>query len=499
MGIHQEQPRQTIVSVKNLTKRHSRQTVLNNISFDLHEGDVVLLHGPNGAGKTTLLNILTGNTAPDHGTVEFFVNNQLRLVNTPSSWWARLNPVPSLVEKLAAIGIGRSWQNVRLFPSQSLRDNVAVAMPNQPGENPLNALVRAKLVFRREAAVRREAASVLRDLGLGGREGASADKISLGQSKKVAIARAVLAGARTLFLDEPLAGLDNDGIQQIVGFLKQLQSQHSLTLVIVEHAFNIPHLLPLATVGWKMNSGQLTVQSAKDIWNGSLQNKTSLGLACESVTQDLKKISEIHIDGAVLHLFAKRPLPNEPILFEVQNLVVHRGGRLVIGTQLPNGSVKGISFTLYRGMIGILSAPNGWGKTTLLEALAGTIQHTSGEICLAGESISRLKPWDRAKKGIRYVRSTSYEFCELKVEEMFQLFGGRRIPEELVANSHKPFSQLSGGERKMAHLYTTVVDDSFGLLDEPFLGLDAERLRRVITDLFKKARGCIVVIPSELA
>src|SRR6185295_16083726 len=98
-------------------------------------------------------------------------------------------------------------------------------------------------------------------LGLRGREISSCDKISLGQSKRVAIASSVQAGAQILFLDEPLAGLDSPGITDVIALLGQVVREQQITLVIVEHVFNIQRILDLATTVWTLEKGRVRVES----------------------------------------------------------------------------------------------------------------------------------------------------------------------------------------------------------------------------------------------
>jgi len=106
---------------------------------------------------------------------------------------------------------------------------------------------------------------LLMKLGLKDREASSADKISLGQTKRVAIARAVRAGARILFLDEPLSGLDEEGIEEVLALLSSLVQRERLTLVIVEHAFNISRILNLAHTVWTLSDGKIQIDTKQNV------------------------------------------------------------------------------------------------------------------------------------------------------------------------------------------------------------------------------------------
>ena len=247
-----------LLSAKGLLKAFGGQVVLDGVDLELRQGEVVLLRGENGSGKTTLLNVLTGNLEPDAGTIEFRADDSPRTFSFPRRWWQELNPLDHFTpEFVAREGIGRTWQDIRLFGAQSLRDNIAVADPAQPGENPLVALVAPGRTATRDREIKDLADSALDRLGLAGRELSSADKISLGQSKRVGIARAVAGGARILFLDEPLAGLDGKAIVSVLQLLETLVRREGLTLVIVEHVLNQPHLEGLVTTDWLLEGGQI--------------------------------------------------------------------------------------------------------------------------------------------------------------------------------------------------------------------------------------------------
>ncbi len=220
-----------VLRVHGLSKSFGGQRVLDDLSIDLNQGEVVLLRGDNGAGKTTLLNILTGNLEPDAGVIQTHAQGFSESFSFPSRWWHNLNPFNHFTpERLAREGIGRTWQEVRLFSTADLLDNLCVAVPNQIGENPLSSLARYNRMATQEKTIRCNSQILLDKVGLAGRENSSADKISLGQSKRVAITRAVQAGAKILFLDEPLAGLDAKGIEEVLGLLKEISQSKNMTL-----------------------------------------------------------------------------------------------------------------------------------------------------------------------------------------------------------------------------------------------------------------------------
>jgi ABC-type branched-subunit amino acid transport system ATPase component len=247
-----------LLRAEGLKKGFGGHVVLDGLDLELRQGEVVLLRGENGSGKTTLLNVLTGNLEPDAGAIHYLVDGTPLIYRFPRRWWQALNPFDHFApEFVAREGVGRTWQDIRLFGSQTLRENIAGAALGRFGHNPALALFAPPSRRRREVAVAREADAVLARLGLMGREESSADKISVGQSKRVAIARAVAAGARILFLDEPLAGLDRRGINDVLELLGSLVGEQDITLVIVEHVFNQTHLQGLVTTDWLLAGGTI--------------------------------------------------------------------------------------------------------------------------------------------------------------------------------------------------------------------------------------------------
>jgi len=114
-----------LLRIKGLCKAFGGQVVLDGVSLELRRGEVALLRGDNGSGKTTLLNILTGNLEPDAGTIQLFTNGMAENFHFPRRWWQHLNPFDHFSpERVAGEGVGRTWQDIRLFSEQSLCDNI---------------------------------------------------------------------------------------------------------------------------------------------------------------------------------------------------------------------------------------------------------------------------------------------------------------------------------------------------------------------------------------
>jgi ABC-type branched-subunit amino acid transport system ATPase component len=475
-----------LLSARGLRKSFGGQVVLDGVDLELRPGMVVLLDGENGSGKTTLINILTGNLEPDSGEVCYSTDSADLVYRFPQSIFNRLRPLHRFApDTVARKGVGRTWQDVRMFETMSLRDNIAIAQPGQAGENPLWAL----LGRHSDGNGSTSAESVLKRVGLEGREESSGDMISLGQSKRVAILRAVAAGAKILFLDEPLAGLDRTGIDEVLGLLWELVADHDLTLVIVEHAFNQQHLRSMITERWHLASGKLTVCAPDTIISRSSTVpewfQTLADAADEVITEQLPR-------GATLTRFriAGR-FEKEPIL-EIRDLRVKRGRRTVIGLD-DQGQETGFNLTIYKGEIAVLQAPNGWGKSSLFDAVSGVIARSKKSfVNIFGREISSGTPADFARNG--WYTAREHLFSTLSIFEYHRISKTIAAPGNFISKNNS-LATLSGGQLQRFKLGGIANNTSVALLDEPFNGIDAEEVKTLVNKLIPSKFGCVIAVP----
>jgi len=503
-----------LMRAEGLRKAFGGQVVLDGVDLELRQGEVILLRGENGSGKTTLLNILTGCLEPDAGSIQYLADGTPRAYRFPRHWWQELNPFDHFTpEFVAREGVGRTWQDIRLFDSQSLRDNIAVAEPGHPGENPLLAMFAPGASVRRETAINHEADAILARLGLAGREDSSADKISLGQSKRVAIARAVAAGARILFLDEPLAGLDRQGVNDVLSLLESLVADHQVTLIIIEHIFNQPHLHGLITTDWLLANGviQRSCIDKRDSTTALSPLTNSSGTAnprpvwLKLLAGENTEIEDELLPRGALLTRIRRPggskHPLRPVL-EIRDLIVKRGSRTVIGSDEDSNRV-GFSLTLYEGEIAILQAPNGWGKSTLFAAICGLIKVAQGEVLLNGQPLEQLQAWDRARLGISALPSDHHTFPTLRTKDVLKLVGNTNASAaaDLGELDNRVCSSLSGGERQkvaLRALLSSTGAKATLLLDEPFAALDGDSSRNAAENLVSAHFDtCLITSPRE--
>lgn len=480
-----------VLSTRGIHKAFGGQIVLDDVSLDLRAGEVVLLKGENGSGKTTLLNILTGNLEPDRGEVHVDLDGSKERFVWPRQWWKELNPFDHFTpERLAWEGVGRVWQDIRLFPTMTTLENVAVAAQHQKGENPLFALA-SPASIQEEKKNQQQSAAWLCKLGLGGRLDSSCDKISLGQMKRVAIARAIHAGAKVLFLDEPLSGLDKTGVSEVMKYLEDLVQQHSITLVIVEHVYNIPTIMKLADTVWTLSNGRLSMNGTDEENVTGQVVRHDLQDLLLTAAGDQGKITSTDLpSGARLIVASPAGSDDAPVVFEVKDLIVKRGIRTVL---------DGLSIQLKKGQLAILEAPNGWGKSSLLDAIAGIHAPEQGSIRLNGVEINALPTHKRIKAGLAYLRSNQPAFTSLSVEEHRKLAGISGILFNGSLNNRSEGSFLSGGEKQKL-LLDMLSDADVYLLDEPMIGLDEMSIQRVIeriSSYLSNQKTVIITVPKH--
>lgn len=494
-----------VLRMSGIRKHFGGNVVLDGVDAELPRGQVVLLRGENGSGKTTLLNILTGNLEPDAGRVEVHAKGAWTRFEFPPRGWHRF--VPGLgfsPNRIAQAGVGRTWQDTRLFPRLDLQSNVAAAAPGQLGERLGGALFRPWASRLSEARNLHESRALLAELGIGDRAQSSGDRISLGQSKRVAIARAIHAGARVLFLDEPFAGLDAAGVDQAVEYLRHLARNHGITMVIVEHVFHIARVLSFADTVWTLAGGRLTFETPGEV---GAENVASVA-PHDAIDQWLREIAGDA--GAV----TEEPLPGGAVLLkvaptgggpgglglELRNIVVgHRPGKVVSWTS--SGTPQGLQLRLRQGELGVLFAPNGWGKTTLMNAIAGVGHVESGSIALDGEILNPLPAWSRAGRGVRYARARHGGFDSLSAAENWALARSSMTDEAGAWPRRRAVGSLSGGERQRLNVSMALnaPHAKLLLLDEPFSALDAaqgEAIKAMIVAASRSA-ATLVAMPRQ--
>jgi len=212
-----------LLQLDQVTIRFGGLTAVNTVDLTVEEGALVGLIGPNGAGKTTVFNLITGVYQPTNGAIA--------LAGRPL---AGLRP-----HRLAALGIARTFQNIRLFGSLSVLDQVLVACNLHRPTSPAQALVRLGAFQDGEAAMRQQAEELLGLFNLLRFRDQLARSLSYGDQRRLEIVRALATGPRLLLLDEPAAGMNPAEKQALIALIRQVHQDFKLTILLVEHSMRV--------------------------------------------------------------------------------------------------------------------------------------------------------------------------------------------------------------------------------------------------------------------
>jgi branched-chain amino acid transport system ATP-binding protein len=216
-----------LLQIEGLSRRFGGLVAVDGVSLAVREGEIFGLLGPNGAGKTTLFNLISGITRPSGGTVRW-----------------RGTPITGLAShRVAALGMARTFQNLRLFSSLSCLDNVRVGLHRHSRQPRLQALLGTAAFRRRELALRGQALALLESVGIAEAAGRPSGDLSYGQRRRLEIARALACRPQLLLLDEPAAGMNPSEKQELAALIRRLRSEHQLTVLIIEH--HVPLMMEL--------------------------------------------------------------------------------------------------------------------------------------------------------------------------------------------------------------------------------------------------------------
>lgn len=235
-----------ILRVNSLTRAFGGLVAVNNISFEVQHGEIFGLIGPNGAGKTTLFNLATGLTPATSGQV--FVQN---------AETTRMRP-----HQIAALGVARTFQNIRLFPNLSALENVMVSQHLHTKAGVFEGVLGLARARTEEKQVRERALELLDLVNLAPMAENKARNFSYGDQRRLEIARALALSPKLLLLDEPGAGMNPNEKAGLSAFIRQIREQFDLTIVLIEH--HVPLVMGLCDRIAVLNFGLLIALGAPE-------------------------------------------------------------------------------------------------------------------------------------------------------------------------------------------------------------------------------------------
>jgi ribose transport system ATP-binding protein len=448
------------LKIEGLTKQFSGIKVLSNVSFELKGGEVVALMGENGAGKSTLVKCISGVYAPDGGSVTFG--------DASADGFD-----PTVATDIAVI-----HQHFSLVPDLTIAESLSL------GREPTT------LGFLKRSVMRKRAAEALKEVGLACDVNTPVRNLTVGERQMLEVAKALLASAWLVVMDEPTSALSNKERDQLYLIVRKLTKKGCCVLYISHKMEEVKELASRAIV----------------LRDGKLVGDVSM--------------SDIG-ERELVHLMVGRELGNvfpwvETVLgetvVEVENL-------------RTNGLLNGVSLTLRHGEVLGLAGLMGSGRTDILRCIAGFDPFTDGSIRLRGKNIRSGNQRRAADMGVAFIpedRRLEGLVGGLSVSDNLGLIWMRRNQKsgivsvsalrrkssELIRRldvrppiPSKLAGTLSGGnQQKVVIGKWLAVNPTIILLDEPTSGVDVgakSEIHKVIGEL-KAAGAAILLVSSEL-
>ncbi len=217
-----------VLQVSGVTKRFGGLLALSDVNLTVNAGEVVALIGPNGAGKTTLFNCVTSIYTPTEGTV---------LLTSPDS---KTHSLPKKRPfEVTALGMARTFQNIRLFPSMTVLENVMIARHCRTRAGILGAIFRPPAVRREERDIEEKSYALLKYIGLANVFEEEARNLAYGQQRRLEIARALATDPFLLLLDEPAAGMNPQETHELREMILKIRDAFNLSILLIEHDMNM--------------------------------------------------------------------------------------------------------------------------------------------------------------------------------------------------------------------------------------------------------------------
>ncbi len=234
-----------VLQVEHVTMQFGGVVAVNDLSLEVNKGEIVALIGPNGAGKTTAFNVITGVYTPTNGRVSFLEKTMLEnhpqgkmkkqyLGEMPGAFSEKIVKTPDEITKL---GIARTFQNIRLFKSLSVFDNVLIARHMRSKANVFSAALH--LNAAEEKANREKTMELLKMVGLENEADEPSESLPYGKQRRLEIARALATEPTLLLLDEPAAGMNPQETDELSEFILQIKEKFNLTILVIEHHMDL--------------------------------------------------------------------------------------------------------------------------------------------------------------------------------------------------------------------------------------------------------------------
>jgi branched-chain amino acid transport system ATP-binding protein len=462
----------TMLRLRDVTVKFGGVVALDGVSLDINRGEILGLIGPNGAGKTTLFNCISGVIKPNAGSM-FFDGRSLKFA--PPHERARL-------------GIARTFQNLQLWGSMTVQENLTVPIDALSKRNTFSDALHLPFSSYAERASSERARAILHVLELDQYAKTLAADLPAGIQRRVEIGRALAGRPQLLLLDEPAAGLDAHETKHLAELLHTVRERFHVSMLLVDHDMSL--VLPVSDYVYVLDFGRVLAKGAPV----SIQSDPKV-IAAYLGEESAK---ELERNGAVVALARKK---DEPPLLEVKRLAAGYGHLEVI---------RDVNLTVRPGEVVACIGANGAGKTTTLRAISGMIHPRSGQVMFNGRDITGKTAEHISREGLVHVPEGRGLFPNLTVEDTLRLVSNSlghapdlatayRLFPKLKERRNQAVGTLSGGEQQMVALARAVLArPRLVMVDEMSQGL-APTVVRQLFEIIRMMRddGIAVLIVEQ--
>ena len=463
-----------VIDCQGVSVRFGGLAALDDVNLTVREGEIVGLIGPNGAGKTTLMECISGFRRVSAGRILHRGDDLLKL----------------LPGQRAQRGIGRTLQNVKLFPDLSVFDNIRVALHRHQTVGVASAALRLPKMRAEEEETAREADRVLSVIGMESWAEKFASELSYGTLRLLEIGCVLALKPTVLLLDEPASGISQKETEALGPLLRKIKDTTGVTILMIEH--DMPLVMGLSDYVYCLDAGRnLSEGTPAEVQSDPLVLEAYLGTTKHNVLARAPK---------------RREAETETML-EVTDLDV-RFGKLQV--------LDHVNFTVRRGERVALLGTNGAGKSTILKAVSGLIPIANGTVRWKGEDVTGMPAEQLVRKGLGQVPGGRGLFPALSVTENLRMGGyiyanDKRVTEEaervtrifpwIVERGDQRAGTLSGGEQQqLAIARALMTRPELLMIDELSLGLAPiviERLMETVTQLVDEEGLTVVIVEQQ--
>ena len=466
-----------VLTCENIHVRFGGLNALYEVDLEVRAGEIVGLIGPNGAGKTTLMECISGFQPVSTGSIKYRGEDLLQ----------------RLPGERAELGIGRTLQNVKLFPYLTIVDNVRVALHRAMHHGVLMHAFQLPPARREERAILDEAERIVELIGMQAFAEKFAAELSYGTLRLLEMACMIALRPQMLLLDEPASGISQKETEALGPLLLRIKEQTGATILMIEH--DMPLVMSLSDWVYCLDAGENLSEGTPDV----VQRDPAVVEAYLGTPAEQRKVAAKPKKTAAT--------PQQDVLLEVRGIDVFYDTVQVL---------YDVSLEVRRGERIALLGTNGAGKSTVLKAASALVPTRAGTITWKGEDVSKLGAEELVALGLGHVPGGRGLFPTLSVAENLRM-GGYVLRNEaeraagiervigyfpwIKDRLNQPAGTLSGGElQQLATARALVPNPELLMIDELSLGLAPiviERLMETVQRLWEDEGLTVVIVEQQ--